>query len=33
MSYGQRDKFQERLAEKASADTIMELIEQRQNDE
>lgn len=33
MSRGQRDKLRERLERKAGADTIMELIEQRQNDE
>jgi len=33
MSRGQRDKLRERLERKAGADTIIELIEQRQNDE
>jgi transposase-like protein len=33
MSHSQRDKLRERLERKAGADTIIELIEQRQNDE
>ena len=33
MSRGQRDKLRERLERKAGADTIIELIEQRKNDE
>ena len=33
MSRGQRDKLRERLERKAGADTIIELIEQGQNDE
>jgi hypothetical protein len=33
MSRGQRDRLRERLEGKSGADTIMELIEQRQNDE
>lgn len=33
MSRSQRDKLRERLEGKAGADTIIELIEQRQNDE
>ena len=33
MSRGQRDKLRERLEGRAGVDTILELIEQRQNDE